>query len=292
MRNNIIAIIVILALVVPMLAPLNAAQEPLQDYGLTINDPIVFLASSMSGNVSGPNGTEYNLILVNMTSFETFQIGGGIFNSSYTSNYTRYMNSDYYPAGRYTLNLTVDGITIMFIQVSLVYNQAFVFWEKIKSMSEELTTVVYGLQDMYDWREEKDKHDNRVDIILFFVMLESIIIVMVVGYFVVLRVLKVKYACTQLRGAHKLRQMIGMPIDPVDFADNQHKEPPEESQPKLNPIPEILAKCGIPSALAYEYGLDMTADWGMAELIKNELVRKEKKKLKRQMDAKIKAAVK
>lgn len=292
MRNNIIVVFVILIMALTVLAPLTAAQEPpLQDFNLTINNPVVFLASTMTGNVSGPNGTEYNLILVNMTSFETFQLGGGVFNSSHTDNYTVYMNSDYYPAGRYTLNLTVDGITIMFIQVTLVYNVMFVIWEKLRMISEELTTLSYGLQNMFDWREEKDKHDARVDIILFVVLLWTIVGFMLIMYFIVLRVIKVKYACSQERAKYNIRRGKGLDIDPVNFADIEHKLAPEASRPNLNPVPQILVNAGMPPALAAECLLDLTADFGLARLMEKELTWFEKRKLKKQKEAKIKAVV-
>lgn len=290
MNNKIIAIFLLLAMTTTAMIPMTEAQAPPDlGYQLSVTNPVVFLASDISGNISGPNGTEYQIFLVNMTSFESFPISSGVFNSSYQNNYTRYLNADYYPAGRYTVNLTIDGETVMFVQVSIVYNQAFVFAQKLKEIIETLTTLSYGVQNLFDRMEANEEHDRRVDWILFIVMVCTIIMVFIILYFVILRVLKARLAYSKERAAYNMRKMIGLPCDPTTWADLEQKLGPENTRPNLNPIPQILIAHKVPPALAEECLLDIFADFGMASVMEKEMTHLEKRKLTKQKAAKEKA---
>lgn len=290
--NKIIATLLIIAFTSIILSPLTPAQEPTTDYELTVSNPVVFLASSLTGNVSGPNGTEYQIIMVNMTSYETFIISGGIFNSSHNDNYTRFLNADYYPAGRYTLNLTVDGETIIFLQISVVYNQMFVFWQKLGDIAEELTRQSYIISNLLERMDASEEHQKSVDWVLFVETVLLIFIIMMVLYFVVFRFFKVRYAYSQVRHGYNLRRVMGPDIDPVVFSDIEHKLAPKEASPNHNPIMHILLKSNVGPALAEEWSLDVFADFGMSVVIEKEMAWREKRKIKKQKEAKAASGVK
>ena len=292
MNTKIIAAIALLAMTLTAFAPLGQAQDAETDYELTVTNPVVFLASTLRGNVSGPNGTYYQVILVNRTSYESFTIGGGVFNSSHQENYSRYMNPDYYPAGYYTINLTVEDETVLIIQVTLVYDQIYVFWKKISDIVTELTLLVYRVGDIEDYVVADNQNERSQNWMLFLETVILIFVLMMILYFIVLRFFKVRYAYGKVRDAYNLRRLKGPDIDPVAFADLEHEMPTAESMPCMDPIMEILEKSGVPAALAAEWALDVHGDFVLSMLVEKEMTNREKKRIERQKAAKIEKAVK
>lgn len=286
--KHIFAALLALMLILSAIAPASAQVRP-PIYTLTVANPVVFLASSLNGSVSGPNGTEFRLLLVNMSSFDYFPILTGIFNGTAPQNFSRFMNADYYPPGRYTLNLTADNETVLFVQITLVYNQAFVVWQKIRDIVETLTTMSYAIQNHEQRIGDIEDHNRRTDWILFICLLLVIIMFFVILYFVILRVLKARYARSLARQDYNQRKMHGLDCDPVYWADLEQNLGPEDTHPNLNPIPQILKNAGVPAALADECLLDVFADFGMAGLMEHEITWLEKRKLDKQKKAKAKA---
>jgi hypothetical protein len=289
MRTKIIAAIALLALTLTAFAPLSSAQVPQQEYELTITNPVVFLASTISGNVSGPNGTYYQLILVNRTSFESFTIGGGVFNSSIQANYSRYLNPDYYPAGYYTLNLTVEDETVMLVQVTVVYDQVYVFWKKITDIVSELTLMAYRMANAESAIDVVEERQQSFGWVLF-----AISMLVIIGsfgglYFVILPVLKAHYARGKNRTARNQRLMKGLDCDPNAFADIEPDLGPEDSRPNLNPIPNILILGGVAPALAQECLYDAFGRLDMAVMLEKDMSYWEKRKIAKQKKAKIEA---
>ena len=289
MKTKLIAAIALLALTLTAFAPLSSAQAPQQEYELTITNPVVFLASTISGNVSGPNGTYYQLILVNRTSFESFTIGGGVFNSSIQANYSRYLNPDYYPAGYYTLNLTVDDETVMLIQVTLVYDQVYVFWKKITDIVNELTLLAYRMANAESAIDVVEERQQSFGWVLFAISLLVIIGSFGGLYLVILPVLKAHYARGKNRTARNQRLMKGLDCDPNAFADIEPDLGPEDSRPNLNPIPNILILGGVAPALAQECLYDAFGRLDMAVMLEKDMSYWEKRKIAKQKAAKIEA---
>ena len=289
MKTKLIAAIALLALTLTAFAPLSSAQVPEQEYELTITNPVVFLASTISGNVSGPNGTYYQLILVNRTSFEAFTIGGGVFNSSIQANYSRYLNPDYYPPGYYTLNLTVDDETVLLIQVTLVYDQVYVFWKKIIDIVSELTLMAYRMANAESAIDVVEGRQQSFGWVLF-----AISMLVIIGsfgglYLVILPVLKAHYARGKNRTARNQRLMKGLDCDPNAFADIEPDLGPEDSRPNLNPIPNILILGGVAPALAQECLYDAFGRLDMAVMLEKDMSYWEKRKIAKQKKAKIEA---
>jgi hypothetical protein len=289
MKTKLIAAIALLALTLSAFAPLSSAQVPEQEYELTITNPVVFLASTISGNVSGPNGTYYQLILVNRTSFESFTIGGGVFNSSIQANYSRYLNPDYYPAGYYTLNLTVEDETVMLVQVTVVYDQVYVFWKKITDIVSELTLMAYRMANAESAIDVVEERQQSFGWVLF-----AISMLVIIGsfgglYFVILPVLKAHYARGKNRTARNQRMMKGLDCDPNAFADIEPDLGPEDSRPNLNPIPNILILGGVAPALAQECLYDAFGRLDMAVMLEKDMSYWEKRKIAKQKKAKIEA---
>jgi hypothetical protein len=289
MKTKLIAAIALLALILTAFAPLSSAQVPQQEYELTVTNPVVFLASTISGNVSGPNGTYYQLILVNRTSFESFTIGGGVFNSSIQANYSRYLNPDYYPAGYYTLNLTVEDETVMLVQVTVVYDQVYVFWKKITDIVSELTLMAYRMANAESAIDVVEERQQSFGWVLF-----AISMLVIIGsfgglYFVILPVLKAHYARGKNRTARNQRMMKGLDCDPNAFADIEPDLGPEDSRPNLNPIPNILILGGVAPALAQECLYDAFGRLDMAVMLEKDMSYWEKRKIAKQKKAKIEA---
>jgi hypothetical protein len=289
MKTKLIAAIALLALTLTAFAPLSSAQVPQQEYELTVTNPVVFLASTISGNVSGPNGTYYQLILVNRTSFESFTIGGGVFNSSFQANYSRYLNPDYYPAGYYTLNLTVEDETVMLVQVTVVYDQVYVFWKKITDIVSELTLMAYRMANAESAIDVVEERQQSFGWVLF-----AISMLVIIGsfgglYFVILPVLKAHYARGKNRTARNQRMMKGLDCDPNAFADIEPDLGPEDSRPNLNPIPNILILGGVAPALAQECLYDAFGRLDMAVMLEKDMSYWEKRKIAKQKKAKIEA---
>jgi hypothetical protein len=288
-KTKLIAAIALLALTLTAFAPLSSAQVPQQEYELTVTNPVVFLASTISGNVSGPNGTYYQLILVNRTSFESFTIGGGVFNSSIQANYSRYLNPDYYPAGYYTLNLTVEDETVMLVQVTVVYDQVYVFWKKITDIVSELTLMAYRMANAESAIDVVEERQQSFGWVLF-----AISMLVIIGsfgglYFVILPVLKAHYARGKNRTARNQRMMKGLDCDPNAFADIEPDLGPEDSRPNLNPIPNILILGGVAPALAQECLYDAFGRLDMAVMLEKDMSYWEKRKIAKQKKAKITA---
>jgi hypothetical protein len=289
MKTKLIAAIALLALILTAFAPLSSAQVPQQEYELTVTNPVVFLASTISGNVSGPNGTYYQLILVNRTSFESFTIGGGVFNSSIQANYSRYLNPDYYPAGYYTLNLTVEDETVMLVQVTVVYDQVYVFWKKITDIVSELTLMAYRMANAESAIDVVEERQQSFGWVLF-----AISMLVIIGsfgglYLVILPVLKAHYARGKNRTARNQRLMKGLDCDPNAFADIEPDPGPEDSRPNLNPIPNILILGGVAPALAQECLYDAFGRLDMAVMLEKDMSYWEKRKIAKQKKAKITA---
>jgi hypothetical protein len=289
MKTKLIAAIALLALTLTAFAPLSSAQVPQQEYELTVTNPVVFLASTISGNVSGPDGTYYKIVLVNMTSYEAFTIGGGIFNSSIQGNYSRYMNPDFYPAGRYTLNLTVEEETVLLLQVTLVYDQVYVFWKKITDIVEELTSLVYRMLNAESRIDVVEGRQDTFGWVLFLITLLVIIGSFGGLYFILLPVMKAHYARGKSRTARNQRLMKGLDCDPNAWADLEPDLGPEDSRPNLNPIPQILMLGGISPALARECLYDAFGRLDMAVMLEKDMSYWEKKKIAKQKKAKIEA---
>jgi len=284
MNKTIIILIAALMVLTPMLAEAQEQDIPETptDFTIAVDNPVVFLAADLTGGVTGLNGTVFSVVLVNMTSFQKFTIISGMFNATEQRNFTRRMGVDYYPAGRYTLNLTNEGETICHVQLTLVYNEKFVLSERIKDMVSELTAIwsqVMSLDNRVDYVED---NMNRVIITNFIIMIFCILVVWLVMYYVVLRVFKAVFAYWKERSAYNDRKMTGLDCDQVTWADMEHKLSPAKHRPNLNPVPAILISLGVSPALSDEAMMDIFADSGMGHVMSNELTWLEKRKLERQ----------
>ncbi len=284
MFKRIIAILIIISTITIMLSPVVQPQTP--TYDIRVENPIVFLASDLQGNVTGPNGTFYNILLVNMTSNSMFVIDSGLINETGIKNFSRRMNEDYFPAGRYTLNLTVDQETVDIVQITLVYDEKFILMERIKDIVDEMTAVWHALQSMSQRLIAVEEQTSRMSVVVFLIMILTIIFFSCVIYFVIIRAFKAKAAYWARKSAYILRRMIGKDCDPVIWADLEQKPAPDETRPNLNPIPHILKMGDVDPALADEYMLDTFAAFGMASIMEGELSWWAKRRHKKQLNAK------